>query len=335
MASSKADAAKSAPTPTGRLAGLIPAALRENLGALLLEKRCSFCAAPIMQTGATRTAPNPVNTEDTPVTVDAKGTPYITGTQDTPNAPPAPEPGTQGTAAKPDTTRDCAISDSTLCTSTLCPDCLSALPRRKSGFCQRCGEFTADQKMSGGVCGNCLRLPPPWTGIFFHAAYQHKLRGLLLKLKFTEGLHLAEGLGALLAAHPGLMAQKNAAEPYSRVIPTPLHRSRLRERGFNQSALLAEPLARQLGVHLDLKSLQRTIATGHQTGLTREQRRRNVAGAFACSCSLRGQRILLVDDVMTTGATLAMATTALLQAGAASIDIAVVARTPARNMAGW
>ncbi|MDR2893649.1 MAG: ComF family protein [Deltaproteobacteria bacterium] len=228
----------------------------------------------------------------------------------------------------------------------LCRKCLDAMPRRKAGYCLRCGEFVSADEMPYGLCGNCLLSPPPWQKIYFHGAYQGLLRESISRLKFGQVLHLAEALGGLLAAHPELavpsppptttgdsspinnFAPRPDDAPYSCIIPVPLHKKRLTERGFNQSALLAAPLARTLSLPLELKLLSRSRDTAHQTGLSREVRRHNMLEAFTVTGRADGLRILLFDDVLTTGATLASAAACLLRAGAERVDVAVLARTP-------
>lgn len=112
------------------------------------------------------------------------------------------------------------------------------------------------------------------------------------------------------------------------VTPVPLHADRLRERGFNQSQELARPLAAASGAPLSPALLRRARATAHQIGLNRAERQANLLGAFTAHASVRGKTILLVDDTLTTGATLRLAARALLDQGALAVDVAVAARTP-------
>jgi ComF family protein len=128
-------------------------------------------------------------------------------------------------------------------------------------------------------------------------------------------------LGHFLAAHPAITG------PYDALVPLPLHPRRLRERGFNQAAELAKPLAKRLGAPLDHAALRRLVVTRPQAGLSPKDRKRNVRDVFQASCSVAGRRLLIVDDIATTCASLEAAATALRNAGAASVDAAVVART--------
>ncbi len=110
------------------------------------------------------------------------------------------------------------------------------------------------------------------------------------------------------------------------IAPVPLHPSRLAERGYNQSALLARVLAAEVGVPLDERLLIRHRATAHQVGLGQAERTRNVTGAFACRGAAAGKRVMLVDDVATTGATLEACAVALREAGATNVAALTLAR---------
>lgn len=211
-----------------------------------------------------------------------------------------------------------------------CPACLARLQgaSRPDSICPRCGEVTAAVSGSTPLCGGCLTEPPPWEALYFYGFYHGYLRQLLLEVKFGRGLHQAEALGRLLASLPSLRA---SAREWDCLLPLPLHPARLRERGFNQSLLLAAPLSRRLGLPLRQRLLRRVVNSAHQSGLSRAQRRSNTNEIFQAGPEARGQRILLVDDVMTTGATLRSAAECLLRAGAACVGAAVVGRTAGRN----
>ena len=155
--------------------------------------------------------------------------------------------------------------------------------------------------------------------------YAYPWAGALAEFKFRGDPGWAGALAGLLRCAPGLDAALDDADC---VLPVPLSTERLRERGFNQSALLARRLA---GPKADSGTLLRLRATEAQSGLPRAQRLRNLRGAFAVEpgriAAVAGKRVLLVDDVMTTGATLQAATEALRAAGAAHVAAAVLART--------
>jgi ComF family protein len=171
------------------------------------------------------------------------------------------------------------------------------------------------------TCLRCERQPPPWT--FAHAAftYAFPVDQLVQGLKYRGELALAGWFGTALAQHLGA-----SAELPDTVVAVPLAPSRQRERGFNQ----AREIARVTAHHLRLPcvdALARLRSTTPQAALPWDARAANVRGSFACTRDVRGARLALVDDVMTTGATLRAAALALRDAGAARVDIWVVART--------
>jgi ComF family protein len=152
--------------------------------------------------------------------------------------------------------------------------------------------------------------------------YRNPLRKAIRRLKYSRDIALGDALASHLIA---LVEQKHINADV--IIPVPLAPIRQRERGYNQAALLARPLALALGLPYQASSIERTRETLSQVGLTLDERRRNVAGAFsACSSRVSSKAVLLVDDVLTTGATLDAAAAALRQAGASRIDAVVVSR---------
>lgn len=188
-----------------------------------------------------------------------------------------------------------------------------------------CGDLHALSDTSPTLCGECLNTPPPWEHFRFYGLYSGALKTLMLRGKFGADPAVLRLLGHFLARSCADLPIPDA------VVPVPLHASRLRERGFNQSQELARPLAEALGVPLMPHLLRRQIATRHQVGLNREERRANLTSAFAASQEAQGKRILLIDDTFTTGTTLRKATQALLDVGHKNetvfVDVAVVART--------
>ena len=188
--------------------------------------------------------------------------------------------------------------------------------------CQRC----ALQVPQGvAVCGACTLHPPLFDACMAAVDYAYPWSDILGDFKFRGDAGWAATLATLMRSTPWIEPALDAAD---RVLPVPLSAQRLRERGFNQSALLARQLA---GPKADAQTLLRIHATEAQSGLPRAQRLRNLNGAFAVeparAAALRGQRVVLLDDVMTTGATLHAATQALREAGVAHITAMVLART--------
>jgi len=186
-------------------------------------------------------------------------------------------------------------------------------------------------RLSGGQsrCGACMREPPPFRSVLAAVDYGHPWDRLIGAFKFHAALDLAPALARCLAdawsarglPHPGLL------------LPVPLSGQRLKERGYNQAWEIARRLARPLRCPADARLLLRIKDTPHQLALAPQRREANVRGAFAVEplrrAELRGRSVTLVDDVMTTSATAAEVARVLLQAGAAEVDVWVVARTPA------
>ncbi|MFV0347088.1 MAG: ComF family protein [Halodesulfovibrio sp.] len=210
--------------------------------------------------------------------------------------------------------------------SPLCDACADSMQPRKGGYCTRCGLIFADASLPPAPCADCLKTPPPWDSLTFVAVYQKDLRHGMLRFKFHGALEQGAVLGELLAAR--CLENRAAIGTPDAIVPVPLHRGRLHERGYNQTLELARPVATALGVPLMQHLLRRTAATPHQIGLSKEQRNRNLQGAFAADEAARGKSILLVDDIMTTGATIQAAVRCLRAGGADAVHVAVVGRTP-------
>jgi len=172
------------------------------------------------------------------------------------------------------------------------------------------------------VCGHCQAQAPHYRKAYSYAVYAPPLDRMIQQLKFQQKLHYARLLGSLMAKD---IAKRHLDVP-DLLIPVPLHNQRLRERGYNQALELARPIAKELGVPLDIYSCKRSRATQEQSSLHARQRGSNVRGAFEVSGILRGRSITIIDDVMTTGSTVSELAKQILQAGAVSVDVWVCAR---------
>ena len=176
--------------------------------------------------------------------------------------------------------------------------------------------------MADGLCARCRTSPLQIERIRAVAYFEGTLREALHQLKYRGRTALAEPLGGLMVVY---WAQH--ALPANVVVPVPLHAARLRERGYNQAALLARVMVHQVGLALDERTLVRQRATAPQVDLDARQRKENVHDAFHCSArTLAGQQVLLVDDVCTTGATLEACAVALYEGGAHSVQALTLAR---------
>ena len=207
----------------------------------------------------------------------------------------------------------------------LCPACFARLDFITAPLCGRCGlplPSGAGEELS---CGACLAQPPRFAAARAALVYGGLARDVVLMLKHADRTDLARPLAEWLRR-----AGAPRIDSADLVTPVPLHPRRLARRRYNQAGLLAQALAKQCGLPLSPDLLRRIRATPSQGHLNARQRHQNVRGAFAVrprsAARLKGARVLLVDDVMTTGATLDACAAALLKAGAAAVDALVVAR---------
>jgi ComF family protein len=218
----------------------------------------------------------------------------------------------------------------------LCGACWQSIERVAPPWCDRCGRpFAAIDNGSGddsssaagapdgfGLCGGCMLDPPLFDWARSAAVYSGTVREAIHALKFNGKAPLARPLGALLieGCGSGLPAGITA------VVPVPLARARERARGYNQAALLAARIAHGCGLPLRARWLGRLRDTPAQSDLTAAERRANVRRAFGASSAVRGAHVVLVDDVLTTGATVSECSRALRAAGASTVGVLTVAR---------
>ena len=212
----------------------------------------------------------------------------------------------------------------------MCERCRAMIDVLHEPWCARCGIPIAGAVESAMLCGNCRRSAPGFGKARAVARYRaaddarfDPLGAVLRRHKYGLDQSLARALAECLDER--LVPD---GRDYDVIVPVPLHWRRLYWRGFNQAALLARLLARTMALPVDATSLKRVRATVSQTAHTRQERRRNVRGAFAVRRSERvaGKRILLVDDVITTGATADECARVLKASGALEVDVFALAR---------
>ena len=215
--------------------------------------------------------------------------------------------------------QSCAFCAAPSGSSLVCVPCSNALPRVDHA-CPRC----ALPAWNGAVCGACLTIPPPFAAAYAAFEYAFPFDRLLHAFKYGGRLALADFLAEALCA---AVARRPPNHPMpDAVIALPLAPSRQRARGFDQATEIARRVARNIGVPM-ATGLRRVRDTPAQAALPWKDRAKNVRGAFVADPSFSGMRIAIVDDVMTTGATLSSAASAALRAGALAVEAWAVART--------
>lgn len=206
----------------------------------------------------------------------------------------------------------------------ICRCCAVNILNARDTSCPRCGMPAGSRRRH---CGRCALAPPPWLSLLYVTDYRPPLSVLIKKVKYHGDTGLARVLARLL-----LLRWLEERYLFGRprpdlILNVPLHTYRRWRRGYNQSELLARPLARWLGVEYAAMGLERVRAAVPQQTLHAGARRRNLQGAFACHAEVAGKSVALVDDVITTGSTMDEITHLLLARQAASVQVWSVCRT--------
>lgn len=208
---------------------------------------------------------------------------------------------------------------------TLCIACWSKLNLLGPPQCDSCGLPFEHEQPPGTLCGACLAKPPPWQRARAALAYDEGSKPMILRFKHADYTQAAPTFALWMARAAGPLLQEADL-----IVPVPLHRWRLFQRRYNQAALLSQALARGAPGRMVPDLLLRQRSTPSQGRLTSRQRQRNVSGAFVVPPRwqplLKGARVLLVDDVLTTGATAEACSRALHRSGAEAVDVLTLAR---------
>ena len=211
---------------------------------------------------------------------------------------------------------------------SFCVDCWTRIEFLGAGGCACCG--LPLQATESDQCAVCLAQPPRIRRTRAAVAYDDLSRGIVLRLKHGRKVAAAKTMARYMAP----LLEREGGDPL--LVPVPLHRRRLWARGFNQSAIIARELSLRIGIPADAALLMRTKPTPPLRGMGSAERKRTVAGAFKLrpGAAAQGRRIILVDDVLTTGSTSDACAKALLKAGAASVELVSWARVvrPAQLM---
>jgi ComF family protein len=212
----------------------------------------------------------------------------------------------------------------------LCNDCRRSVSFDPFPACPSCAANVGPHTDTTHGCGTCRSLSLGFEGAIRLGPYDGRLREAILRMKDAAGEGLAEALGRVFA---DVACARWRTESIGLVAPVPLHWRRRWARGYNQSAAVARELATQLGTEFAPHALKRIRHTPRQVGASAMARRENVRGAFRANSGARlaNQTVLLVDDVMTTGSTLAEAAKTLKDAGARRVLVAVLARAEAHR----
>ena len=198
----------------------------------------------------------------------------------------------------------------------ICSPCELQLPHQTLQCCPNCAIPVTQHE----TCGQCLKHPPAFTHTLAAFTYEFPVSSLVHSLKYGGNLTLA----SILAEPLVILASKHRKPDL--LIPMPLHRNRLRTRGFNQSMEIARDISRKLDIPILDYGYERVLDTPPQAELNLKQRADNIRGAFACTLDLTGLHIAIVDDVMTSGATINELSKTLCAQGAESVSAWVVAR---------
>lgn len=207
----------------------------------------------------------------------------------------------------------------------ICADCYQSLPHNKS-CCQRCALPLVEEMNTALLCGRCIRKIPAFDYTYSPFRYEDNIIGLVHQLKFSEKISYARSIGEILLQHYSATGEKPDC-----LLPVALHKSRLRQRGFNQSIEISRVLAKKLGIPIEHKAVVRKRSTLAQTGLTAKQRARNIRGAFSMAGELHYKHVLIVDDVMTTGATVNELAKLLKKNNVERVGVLSIARAPMKG----
>lgn len=209
--------------------------------------------------------------------------------------------------------------------SPFCETCFRLITLTAGPLCTRCGAPFAAAGASSHLCGECVTRPPAYSRARTVGAFKGPLLEAIHLFKYRKHMPAGELLGTMMARWT---YDSLSIADYDRIIPVPLHPAKLKERGFNQSLVLARQIARLFALPVDVSSLKK-VTPGHpQVGLGRDQRRKNVRGTFAVTGGrkLKGLNVLLVDDVYTTGSTARECSRVLVEGGARDVAALALAR---------
>jgi ComF family protein len=206
----------------------------------------------------------------------------------------------------------------------ICPDCYSSLPHNDS-CCLRCALPVPEDLKKSVICGRCIKQAPEFDYAYSLFRYESNVIGLVHQLKFGERIGHARSIGEMLCSQ-----LHQAGESPDCLLPVPLHDLRLRQRGFNQSVEISRVIAKKSGITIEYDAVVRHRRTPAQTGLDAKQRKNNIKDAFTVTQALDYQHVLIIDDVMTTGATVNELARLLKKNGVMRVGVMTIARAPVK-----
>ncbi len=218
------------------------------------------------------------------------------------------------------------LDDSETKLPDVCDNCFTSFPALTHPFCSICGVPFASKVEEDHLCEKCIRTRPFYDELRAPYLYEDKIMEAIHRLKYSGKSYLAKSMGRILA---DFLKERISDIEGMIMIPVPLHKRKLRQRGFNQSVLLVKSISRLLNLETDYFTLMRIRYTETQTGLSLEERRKNVKGAFEVTDNtvLKGKSVILVDDVATTGNTINECARVLKKAGCERVVGLTLSRT--------
>ncbi|NQU03999.1 MAG: ComF family protein [Syntrophaceae bacterium] len=219
----------------------------------------------------------------------------------------------------------CGLSIGKIEPPPFCPECVSLINFIRAPLCISCGMPFADTYGTNHLCGDCISSRPPFAVARALGMYEKTLLDAIHLFKYNGKIAMGEILGEMMAQYD---YDSLDIRDYSLLMPVPLHTLRLKKRGFNQALILARHIAHKFSLPLDFTTLKRSVDTKPQVNLGRSERVKNIKGAFevAHEEKIRGKKILLVDDVYTTGSTVRECARVLIEKGAKEVSVFTLAR---------
>ncbi len=211
----------------------------------------------------------------------------------------------------------------------ICSECCKSLPLNKP-CCMSCALPLAEDINEKVLCGRCIKKPPTFDYCYGLFRYEDKIISLVHQLKFAEKISYARSIGEMLFLRLQAEIQLSKEKPEC-LLPVPLHKARLRQRGFNQSIEIARIIAKKLEIPIEYDAVVRQRKTTTQTGLNAKQRQQNIKGAFSIAGEIKYKHVLIVDDVMTTGSTVNELARVLKKNKVERVGVLSIARAPVKG----